>query len=85
MDILTCKTPNIELGKFEFGLTDLHNLLQWLDGIFAMFRLDQIFLGVFIVVGWLYFLFFKILAQHMVSTTKEFNFVDPHIINFLVN
>jgi hypothetical protein len=50
-----------------------------------MFRLDQIFLGVFIVVGWLYFLFLKFLAQHMVSTTKELKFVDPHIINFLVN
>ncbi len=79
------EAPTIELGKFKFGFKDLHSLLQWLDGIFAMFRLDQIFLGIFIVVGWLYFLFKFFLAQHMVSTTKKFDFVDPHIINFLVN
>jgi hypothetical protein len=50
------QTPTIELGKFKFGLNNLHNLLQQLDGMFAMFRYDKKILGVFIVVGCFYFL-----------------------------
>jgi len=70
MDILTCKHPLLNLENFDLDSKTYITYLNGWRGYLQCLGLTKFFLGFFVVVGWLYFLFLKFLAQHMISTKK---------------
>jgi hypothetical protein len=85
MDILTCKHPPLNLEIFNLdSKTYIAYFSGWM-GYLQCLGLTKFFLGFsLLLVGYIsYFLSFW--HNKLFQQQKKFNFVDPHIINFLVN